>query len=169
MPCREINQARGKESSFKLKNKEVPINRHKENGQNTFAYNNAPPSESTHVNSSRLPHRQGRKSQNHQGRKKYTHRERAITRIERTYGFKPMPSITAFSNAIHLHLNSPLPTVTTPLHSQSLAFHDLTPGRVIPDGMKTILGLSAKVIHTCKFTKDDITTSLSWFDQDMRT
>jgi hypothetical protein len=33
------------------------------NNQNTVARNNATPSESTHNNSSRLPHRQGRNSQ----------------------------------------------------------------------------------------------------------
>jgi hypothetical protein len=59
--------------------------------------------------------------------------------MEKAYGFTHKPSISAFS--------------TTPLYSQKLAFHDLTPGQIIPDGVKTIFGLGAKVIHTPNLQK----------------
>jgi len=41
------------------------------------------------------------------------------------------------------------------IHPRNLAFHDLTPGRIIPDEVDAILGLSLKF----KFELDDI----RWF------
>ena len=136
MPCRENNWARGKEVSFKLKNKEVPTNRHKETTKTLLlATMLLQVNLLTTTPQDCLTGKEG----THKSSMEKTWRERAITRMEKAYGFTHKPSISAFS--------------TTPLYSQKLAFHDLTPGQIIPDGVKTIFGLGAKVIHTPNLQK----------------
>ncbi|KAL3780396.1 hypothetical protein ACHAWO_009110 [Cyclotella atomus] len=67
--------------------------------------------------------------------------------VERRYGFVPDTTQTAFQNAVNLRANSrvdaahplPLPMPT------NMAFHDLTPGKIVPTNAKTLLGLGSNL------------------------
>ena len=61
-------------------------------------------------------------------------------KVEMAYDFLPLLSKSVFSNTIHL-LGGMTPWYYSACPS-NLAFHDLTPGKVVPPADRSLLGLS---------------------------
>jgi hypothetical protein len=86
------------------------------------------------------------------------------TKVKEAYGFLPS-SKSIFQNACYLLRNMSVwyyfarPT--------NLAFHDLTPGKVMPSALKSLLGLSMKFIPTPKFTTHHMMPLLDCFQCDL--
>ena len=49
----------------------------------------------------------------------------------------------------------------------NLAFHDLTPGKVMPPAAKSLLGLSMKFIPTPRYTSHHMMPTLDRFERDL--
>jgi hypothetical protein len=81
------------------------------------------------------------------------------------YGFLPNPSFTPFHNAVIIRGH----TLAHHYFSQpsNLAFHDLTPGKIISPLASSVLGLNMKYIPTPKFTTYDLTATMDRLEWDI--
>ena len=94
--------------------------------------------------------------------------QRLEKRIEAAYGFVPDLSLSVFCNALNIISNtSCFYYFSSPTH---VAFHDLTSGKIVPQIVKQLLGLSRKFIPNKRYSvalgDEDMEKSLNRFERD---
>ena len=72
------------------------------------------------------------------------------------------PFRNAIQNRVYSHYTNP------PHQPSNLAFHDLTPGSLVPPLARTVLGLGSKYTVTPTLATGNITSNLSRLDRDFK-